>query len=335
MRHSAQPISSSRLFKIIIFVLLFIVTPYRIISVLLEWWRGPTLALAYATLLMENSGTTETGDDYFRSIRLLNYQLKHDEKTRTQHSIPLLVLVTPEVHQWKRKQLSDEGATVVAVEKFDSAWIKPGAPRWQDVMTKLRLFEFEEFDRILFLDADTFLLRPLDGVFKERVTAPRRTLHNSRYKADEGPLPNEFVFATLSEVTHVIHDYPPVPMSYFNAGFFLFAPSKALLQYYRSLFHLKDRFDTTYPEQNLLNYAHRLDGNMPWGRLHHSWNIVLPNMDDVKAGVASVHAKLWTEGEALKPVPRGLQEMWRKKNKEMEEFYKRKANQSDKIHRLP
>jgi alpha-N-acetylglucosamine transferase len=324
MRHPSQPISSSRLFKIIIFVLLFIVAPYRLLSILFEWWRGPTLEFAYATLLVEDSGKANTDDVYFRSIQLLNYQLQHDEKTRTRMSIPFLVLVTPGVHQWKRKQLSEEGATIVPVEKFDSNWITPGAPRWQDVMAKLRVFEFEDFDRILFLDADTFLFKPLDGVFKERVAHPRRTLHKTKFKADEGPLPDEYVFATTSEVTHVIHDYPPVPMSYFNAGFFLLAPSNKLLKYYKSLFRLKGRFDTTYPEQNLLNYAHRQDGNMPWGRLHHGWNIVLPNIDDVKAGVASVHAKLWTEGDPLKPIPKELQQIWQKKYKEMEEHYKKK-----------
>jgi alpha-N-acetylglucosamine transferase len=325
MRHSGQPISTSRPFRIIIFVLLFIVAPYRIISILFEWWRRPALNLAYATLLIENPGQINGGHDYFRSIRLLNYQLQHDEKTRTLKSIPFLVLVTREVQEWKRKQLVKEGATVVPVEKFDSTWIKPGAPRWQDVMTKLRLFEMEEFDRILFLDADTFLLKSLDGVFKERVSRPRSTLHKTKFKADEGALPNEYVFATASEVTHVIHDYPPVPMSYFNAGFFLLAPSKELLQYYKSLFHLKGRFDTTYPEQNLLNYAHRQDGNMPWGRLHPSWNIVLPNMNDVRAGVASVHSKLWTDGDPLKPIPKELQDAWQKKYEEMEKFYTEKS----------
>jgi alpha-N-acetylglucosamine transferase len=325
MRQSAQPISTSRLFRIIILILLFIVAPYRVISILFGWWRGPALNLAYATLLVETPGQVTTEDAYFRSIRLLNYQLQHEEKTRTRKYIPFLVLVTREVHQAKRKQLADEGATVVEIKNFDSSWIKPGAPRWQNVMTKLRLFEMEEFDRILFLDADTFLLKPLDGVFKERASRTQRTLHKPKFRADEGPLPNEYAFATISEVTHVIHDYPPVPMSYFNAGFFLLAPSKELLRYYKSLFHLKGRFDTTYPEQNLLNYAHRQDGNMPWGRLHHSWNIVLPNMNDVKAGVASVHSKLWTDGDPLTPIPKELQNMWHETYMEMEGFYKSKT----------
>ena len=252
MGRSSQRISTSRIFKIILFVLLFVVAPYRLIVISLDWWRGSSLNLAYATLLVGDTEQVNGEDVYFRSIRILNYQLQHDEKTRTRLSIPFLVLVTPEVHQWKRKQLSDEGATVIQVEKFDSSWITPGATRWQNVMVKLRLFEFEEFHRILFLDADTFLFKSLDGVFKERVAQPRRILHKAKFKADEGPLPDHYLFATLSEVTHVIHSYPPVPMPYFNAGFFLLAPSKELYKYYKSLFSLKGRFDTTYPEQNLL-----------------------------------------------------------------------------------
>ncbi|KAG9234565.1 nucleotide-diphospho-sugar transferase [Amylocarpus encephaloides] len=285
---------------------------------------GTNLDLAYATLLLgDNTNSTAPDTDlYFRSIRVLNYQLQHDRKTRTRQSVPFLVLVTPEVASWKREQLSQEGATVVPVKKIDSSWTSPGSKRWQDVMVKLRLFELVEFDRILFLDADTFLLKSLDGVFRDRAARPRRTLHAEKIKSDEGALPNDYLFATNSEVMNVMHSYPAVPMSYFNAGFFVLRPSKELYKYYKSLFGLPGRFDTTYPEQNLLNYAHRQQGNMPWGRLRHSWNIQLPSMDDVQKGVASLHAKLWTEGNVLQPIPRELQDLWWKKKIEMDEHYR-------------
>ena len=50
---------------------------------------------------------------------------------------------------------------------------------------------------------------------------------------------------------------------------------------------------------------------------------VLPKVDDVKAGVASVHSKLWTAGDPLKPIEQELQDMWQEKKKEMDVYYKK------------
>jgi hypothetical protein len=47
----------------------------------------------------------------------------------------------------------------------------------------------------------------------------------------------------------------------------MFAPSKEMFNYYTSFLNIKDSFDPRYPEQNLLNYAHRWGGPMPWKEL--------------------------------------------------------------------
>jgi alpha-N-acetylglucosamine transferase len=284
------------------------------------------LKVAYATLLLPGNITKSSEvdhDPYFFSIRLLNYQIQHDKTTRTAYSIPFLVLVTSDVLTWKCDQLSREGAVIVLVDRLDVDWIEPGHERWRDVMIKLRLFELIDHDRILFLDADTFLFKPLDGMFDDPAAQTRDTLQQTKVKPDEGRLPAKYLFATTAEVMHTTHSYPPVPMSYFNAGFFLLSPSLELFEYYISLFKLHGRFDTTYPEQNLLNYAHRQDGNMPWGRLFYGWNINLPHPNDIRKGVASVHAKLWTSGSELQPIDQELQDRWQAKRREMERFYQR------------
>ncbi|TVY85271.1 Meiotically up-regulated protein [Lachnellula suecica] len=290
-----------------------------------KWTRINSLPkVAYATLLLPDQNTNRSESDsdaYFLSARLLNYQLQHDDYTRTTRSIPFLVLVTRDVSSWKVDQLAREGATVVVVERFDVAWIEPGRERWRDVMIKLRLFELVDYERILFLDADTFLFKPMDGIFDDPAAQNRNTLQTATIESDEGPLPETYIFATTAEVMHTTHSYPPVPMSYFNAGFFLMSPSLNLYTYYTSLFKLPGRFDTTYPEQNLLNYAHRQEGNMPWARLSYSWNIVLPHPNDVKQGVASVHAKLWTPGTELQPIEEELQQRWLAKKQEMEKVF--------------
>lgn len=114
-----RPLRSSRLFRLIILFLLVVVLPYRLIA-RFQAWRHPSrdLNLAYATLLLEDEahGSEKERDEYFVSVRMLNYQLQHDEKTRTKRGIPFIVLTTEGVDMWKVAQLSMDGATIVPVE---------------------------------------------------------------------------------------------------------------------------------------------------------------------------------------------------------------------------
>jgi len=308
-----------------------------IIFVVSNWWLLGNLStkwsygsannnpkLAFATLLLasgNSSATTTDSDAYLLSTRILNYQLQHAPTTKSSQYIPFLVLVTPDVPECHCKRLLRDGVTLIQVEKLDLPWMEPLSERWRDVMVKLRLFQMTSYDKILFLDADTFLLSPLDGVFSDPAGVPQKTLKVAPIRPDEESLPQTYLFSTLPEVTQKIHSYPPLTLPYFNAGFFLLGPSPSLYSYYLSLMKLEERFDSTYPEQNLLNYAHRENGNMPWGRLHYSWNIELPNMEDVEKGVASVHSKLWTMGNELQPTESKLRERWRVARGEMEAFW--------------
>ncbi|KAK0121808.1 hypothetical protein ONS95_010091 [Cadophora gregata] len=283
--------------------------------------------LAFATILLpppNNYSDHQDVDQYLTSTRMLNYQLRYDKNTRSRKEIPFLVVVTPEILPWKRKLLEREGATVIFAERLSLGddWIQPMAERWKDVMLKLRLFELTDYNKILFLDADTYLLKRLDRIFRDPAARPTKIRASEKEtRPDEAPFPEKYLFATGPEIMHTTHPWPPRPWPRFNAGFFLFQPSQALFQYYISLLTLKDRFDSTYPEQNLLNYAHREWGNMPWAHLKTGWNVNLSNLNDVKKGVKSVHAKLWMESHDLQPVPAELRRMWENTRVEMERFY--------------
>jgi len=107
-------------------------------------------------------------------------------------------------------------------------------------------------------------------------------------------------------ITH--HQFPPKDgqfrhgHTYFNAGFFMFSPSSLLHEHYTSLTNhanMSDlKFDTLCPEQNLLNYAHRREGPMPWVDLSLKWNVIRATKNDVKNGAVTLHAKWW-EAEEL------------------------------------
>ncbi|KAK5168496.1 nucleotide-diphospho-sugar transferase [Cryomyces antarcticus] len=265
--------------------------------------------LAYATFLNYVNGTNPDNleEGYFVATRILAYQLLHAPETKTLRGIPFLVLVTPGISQAKRDRLTEDGATVIVVENLSADWIKPGKGRWGKVMAKLRAWELTEYSRILFLDGDTILAAPLDGIFDEPEAQLIPTLDEPP-RDGEAPLPSRYLLAAPPEVLGR-HKFPPEGKDisnpdYFNAGFFLFAPSHDMFQYYLSLLALPGRFDSIYPEQNLLNYAHRrhgflpwtterVNGSMPWTTLSSSWNIQRPTANDFKGGVASLHDKWW------------------------------------------
>lgn len=101
----------------------------------------------------------------------------------------------------------------------------------------------------------------------------------------------------------------------FNAGFFVMQPSIEVLRYYLRFTSLPDRFSTDLMEQNLLNYAHRPEGNMPWQHLDSKWTTHYPTQADVDGGVHALHEKWWAPvHEELRP----FLESWRWR---MEGFY--------------
>ncbi|KAH7369418.1 nucleotide-diphospho-sugar transferase [Plectosphaerella cucumerina] len=282
-----------------------------------------TSRFAYATFLSGDADVAAQNDDYFRAARLLTYQLLHAAETRTKAAIPLVVLVTSGVPQWKRDRLSRDGATVVEAEDVPlSWWIGTGVTRWKDQFTKLRLLEMTQFDRILFIDADTLLTRSLDGVFEEpSVRDPSRTMFEERPRQvrwDEARLPASYVFAARSDnqlLGERAHVFPPGHTDVFTAGFWVAAPSRELYRYLMSVMSHWRRFDPHTMEQSLLNYAFRRAGAMPWTELDASWSATWPNEGDLAAGVATLHEKFWKTG------PPKLRELYATRRAESEAFF--------------
>ncbi|KAF2271254.1 nucleotide-diphospho-sugar transferase [Westerdykella ornata] len=261
--------------------------------------------LAYVTFL---SGTVDQDDDlekdnYFIATRILIWQLLHVPETRT-HRCDVVVMVTPSVSEARRARLRQDGAIVYPVEFLETDdWVKAEQHRWDDVMTKMRAWEMTQYSRILVLDGDTMLRKPLDGVFDDPGAQIRQTKQLDNYTALEGeaPLPPTYLLASLSEVADSTHEFPPgvgtglKTIGYMNAGFFMLAPSIESFNYYVSLLKIPGSFDPKYPEQNLINKAHQWDGPMPWTELSYTWNIRCPNENDFEKGLVSMHEKWWTQ----------------------------------------
>lgn len=289
---------------------------------------GDKRKLAYMTLLTNTMNAPENpaDDHYFMATRILGYQLMHQPTTKTQRNIPFVVLVTADVKQDRRDLLVKDGAVVLQVDnvEVDTSWIHGEMPQWKDLMTKLRAWELVNYDLVAFLDGDFILNRCMDGIFDDAsATTPATLVTSNTTPNDEGTLPSTYILATVAEA-NPFHHYPPSAENndykdpnYFNAGFFLFRPDLTLFEHFKAILSIPNRFDPKYMEQNLLNYAFRREGQMPWTNMNdQSWHIRFPNVRDKEAGVASMHDKWWSAhmDKALQPFYDSVR--WR-----MEGFY--------------
>ncbi|KAH8697888.1 nucleotide-diphospho-sugar transferase [Talaromyces proteolyticus] len=279
---------------------------------------------AIATFLSEDPSEENSPEDYyFLATRILAYQLLHDPATRCNRTnIPFVVLVTDEVNEAKRNQLTRDGAKVVRAQDIPlTRWTSTGATHWKNQFNKLRLLEMTQYDRVLFLDADTILTRPIDGIFNEpesQVAATSLLVERPKQiRWDEGQPPAEYVFAARSDSSisgQRDHPFPPERTDEFGAGFWLAAPSEELYQYFLNVMSHYHRFDPTAIDRSLLNYAFRRDGTMPWQELNYTWSATWPNSHDVEGGVVSLHEKFWREG------PDDLKARWLALKKKMETY---------------
>jgi alpha-N-acetylglucosamine transferase len=270
--------------------------------------ENPTSKYAYAVYLAptaeEDAGEDPKAEDdvYFTSVRMLIYQLQHDPETRTTNSIPLVVLVAPEVSQSKRKRLEAEGAMIAEFPSIHVDTLQADRPRWKHVMDKLNVFKLTQFEKVLLLDCDIVLFRPLDALFEEPETQMRYNLNAKKNtKDDEGPQPKKYILAAdASPLGGDTHPYPAERAKALNAGFMVLHPSLDMFDHLLKIAAIEGRTPMKAPENNLLEYVHRADGNMPFYYIKNTWIMNHPIFNDYEQGIAAVHEKWYRNSLADK-----------------------------------
>lgn len=279
---------------------------------------------------------SDVQNDYgFIGVRMLTYQLLYANETRIRDpSISFFVLITPSVSAAKRQQLALDGATLIDVDT-------PSLPQWlqeegmlraiaADHLAKLRLWSLTQYERILYLNPDTFLTRPIDGIFNnDNLRKPSTTLLTERpdqIKMDEGPLPANYVFAARTDTSWTYlsdpywHEYPVPKGELFRMSAVLFAPSLELHALLLSTLYStamvgafktfrKEKWGNRWmrgagPEHALLNYVFRRAGTMPWTELDSRWSSTWGNQNDIAAHVACLGGEYWWSG------PLSVREIW-------------------------
>lgn len=263
-------------------------------------------------------------DAYFVATRVLGYQLMHQPETRSNTSIPFVVVVSDKVSHSKRARLEKDGAKVVVVDNIsDPQWLTT-IQQYQGVLTKLRIFQQTEYEKMLYMDADMFITRRMDSIFEDEGTRIQQPTIAKDTVPETAPLPSSFLLAGQPQQVSRVHSYPPdLTASWMCSGFMVFQPSQAIFSYYTSIALRPNSFDPHFPDQNLLNYAHRRDGPMPWTNVYYKWTTTFPTIKEYAMGAATLHEKYWVESNRVEAEGQGmLGEMWLKVKGDMERFYR-------------
>lgn len=259
---------------------------------------------AYATFLSTRLQNDADYDAYFIATRVMAYQILHNPSTKTNLDIPFLVIVPPHVSESKIGQLEADGATVIVVPNLTPStnWTVAGDARFVDQFTKLRLFELTQYQQILYVDSDTLLTKSLDEVWDVpealEINIPSLRTASKPPLQGEAELPDWYSVVGIpdGDKNGFLASTTDTPAT-MNGGFFLLRPNVKLFEYYASILDIPHSFSSQFMEQALLNFAHRLDGPMPWTSLEIGvWNCNWPDSKDLERGCASLHDKFWDGG---------------------------------------
>jgi len=109
--------------------------------------------------------TVLTTDSYLPGILVVSRSLK-----MTGTSIPLFTCVTSDVSASTFSVLRKAGIEIIQIEalssgKNDSSGYSP--PHWRNTFSKLQIFKLDQFDKLVYLDADLLICASLDHLFNK------------------------------------------------------------------------------------------------------------------------------------------------------------------------
>lgn len=108
---------------------------------------------AYVTVI-------SNGDSYVPGVEALGRSLQiHGTKE------PMVVMATPDVPEAARRALHAEGWSIREVPPIENPSKEVLFPRFGATFCKLRVWQLTEYDKVVFMDADTIALQNLDDLF--------------------------------------------------------------------------------------------------------------------------------------------------------------------------
>jgi len=156
-----------------------------------------------------------TTDAYLPGAEVLVASLRATKTARD-----IIILVTPNVTEATRRKLrADRVLEVEPIaaphEATDACWSGSG-------YTKLRVWELEDYDALVYLDADALVLEPIDDLFERRVdfAAAPDVFPPDKFNAGVLVLrPNRAVFARMLEAAPTLASHDKGDTGFLNSFF--------------------------------------------------------------------------------------------------------------------
>ncbi|KAF7724008.1 hypothetical protein EC973_001468 [Apophysomyces ossiformis] len=187
-------------------------------------------------------------NEYVKGVRALAHSLLQQVKTR----YPLLVLHTNAVSAKTQQILIQAGCQLKLIEPIHpSTKIEYFADRFSDTWTKLAVWNQDEFDKLVLLDADMLPCQNMDELMTMSLpegwiaachACTCNPLKIKAYPADWKP--DSCAYTNLTAAKR----------SYFNSGLIVLAPSRSTFRNLMSRLHnITDFSMYPFPDQDFLN----------------------------------------------------------------------------------
>jgi len=135
-------------------------------------------------------------------------------------------MVLPRVSEQFYHLIASAGWSILPVKPI-YAPAPPAFQRWKEMFTKLLMWNYTEYDKIVYLDSDTLVLQNFDEIF---------------YSPAEFSAVGDIDFETKSFLTT------------FNAGVFVLSPNQDSFNKIMNDIHLTNRYNSLQAEQSFLNW---------------------------------------------------------------------------------
>eukprot|EP00850_Spirogloea_muscicola_P002045 SM000007S21005 [mRNA] locus=s7:1309236:1311657:- [translate_table: standard] len=199
--------------------------------------------VAFVTLLMG-------AGDYFMGVVALAKSL---EAVGSKH--PLLVAVTPDVPSAHRQSLKEHGCLLRDIEPVSPPeGVEPCSfvvPYYQKNFTKLRVWQFDDFEKLVYLDADVLVVQSIDELFDQPSFGISAVLDCFCEPSWSGSIQYQLKYCQQEPGQHFLLNEEARPTPYFNAGVLVLSPSSG--QYDDMMNIVKSRPPTPFAEQDFLN----------------------------------------------------------------------------------
>ncbi|XP_042049732.1 inositol phosphorylceramide glucuronosyltransferase 1-like isoform X1 [Salvia splendens] len=193
---------------------------------------------AYVTLLY--------GDEFLLGIRVLGKSIRDSGSTKD-----MVALVSDGVSDYTKQLLQADGWMVKTISLLENPnQIRP--TRFWGVYTKLKIFDMTDYKKVVYLDADTIVVKNIEDLFKcQKFCANLK--HSERLNSGVMVVePSEKVFKDMSSKINTMYSYTGgdqgFPNSYFPdfANARLFDPQASLEELKSSPIRKMERLSTIY-----------------------------------------------------------------------------------------